>query len=195
MAASHSRIKEPARAGLLSACLIMAAGAGCSNVQSRDVGECMAHGPVRGVVPTSADPDLQAFLVQLQDATKVALGGDVSRWNELVSHSDEASLFPPFGGVFRGWDQTRTRYEAAAARMSAMAVDKADLDVEVLASGVSGDLAYVVAFERSRFLLADDTLESGFTRVTHIFRREQGQWRLVHRHMDHLPEEFTPPHP
>ena len=184
MAASHPRINALARvAGLLAACLTLAADAGCSHVQSRD----------SGVAPASSDPDLQTFLLQLQDATRRGLAGDVSRWNELVSHSDEASLFPPFGGVFRGWDQTRTRYEGAAARMSRMAVVKADLDVEVLASGVSGDLAYVVAFERSRFRFADETVQSGFTRVTHILRRERGQWRLVHRHMDHLPEAFMPP--
>jgi ketosteroid isomerase-like protein len=69
-----------------------------------------------------------------------------------------------------------------------------DFDIEVLASGESGDLAYVVTLERSRFRPdASTSVQNGFTRVTQIFRREQGQWRLLHRHMDHLPEQFTLP--
>jgi ketosteroid isomerase-like protein len=164
MRARVNRIKASAAAVLLTAGLILAA---------------------------NAESDLRAFLAQLEDATKAMLGGDSTRWKTLVSHSDDASLFPPFGGVARGWDETRARYEAAAARM---APGEADLDVEVLASGTSGDLAYVVAFERSRFRLAgSDSDQQGFTRVTHVLRRERGQWRLLHRHMDHLPETFTPP--
>jgi ketosteroid isomerase-like protein len=164
MPAPCNRTKAAAAAALLTAGLILAA---------------------------NAEPDLHAFLSQLEDATREMLGGDSTRWKALASHSDDASLFPPFGGVARGWDETRARYEAAATRMAA---GKAELDVEVLASGVSGDLAYVIAFERSRFRLAgSDTDQRGFTRVTHILRREGGEWRLLHRHMDHLPETFTPP--
>jgi ketosteroid isomerase-like protein len=29
-------------------------------------------------------------------------------------------------------------------------------------------------------------------RVTHIFRREDGEWRLVHRHANRLEEQYEP---
>jgi ketosteroid isomerase-like protein len=30
-------------------------------------------------------------------------------------------------------------------------------------------------------------------RVTHIFRREQGEWKIAHRHGDHVPTDQTLP--
>jgi ketosteroid isomerase-like protein len=30
-------------------------------------------------------------------------------------------------------------------------------------------------------------------RVTHIYRREHGEWRIVHRHADHVPIDQTSP--
>jgi ketosteroid isomerase-like protein len=30
-------------------------------------------------------------------------------------------------------------------------------------------------------------------RVTHIYRRENGDWKLVHRHGDYLPANQNPP--
>jgi ketosteroid isomerase-like protein len=56
---------------------------------------------------------------------------------------------------------------------------------------VSGDLACVVEIERYR-PVGSDTLTSARTRATHIFRREEGAWKLAHRHMDHLREDTTP---
>jgi ketosteroid isomerase-like protein len=34
---------------------------------------------------------------------------------------------------------------------------------------------------------------TGWTnRVTHVFRREDDEWRLVHRHANRLEQQFTP---
>ena len=63
----------------------------------------------------------------------------------------------------------------------------ARLEVEYLALEVSGNMAYVVALERSCFRpVGSDSLRSGYTRATMIFRRESDGWRLRHRHTDHL---------
>ena len=53
-----------------------------------------------------------------------------------------------------------------------------------LASGVSGDLAYTVAIERYMTSLRGEPPAQQELRVTHIYRREQGQWRAIHRHAD-----------
>jgi ketosteroid isomerase-like protein len=29
--------------------------------------------------------------------------------------------------------------------------------------------------------------------VTHVYRREDGEWKIVHRHGDHLPVDQSPP--
>jgi ketosteroid isomerase-like protein len=56
-----------------------------------------------------------------------------------------------------------------------------------LATGVSGDLAYTVAIERSIVRVVGQKLPAAMElRVTHLFRREQDAWKLLHRHADPL---------
>ena len=51
-----------------------------------------------------------------------------------------------------------------------------------VAAEVDGDVAYTVAIERGMLRLADgDTLAPMTLRVTHVFRRERGEWLLVDR--------------
>ena len=51
-------------------------------------------------------------------------------------------------------------------------------------AGVSGNLGYVVAIERSVAGTHGSPPQTFTLRVTTIFRREQGDWKVVHRHGD-----------
>ena len=54
------------------------------------------------------------------------------------------------------------------------------MGIEYLSSGVSGDLAYTVAIERSAVrLVGQETAVPMALRATHIFRREEGEWTLA----------------
>jgi ketosteroid isomerase-like protein len=181
----------PIKAAWLTACLALVLAAGCSQQECPQLANPVIQAASQGVLPVSSDPELQYFLARLEDATNGMLNGDASLWTELASHADDATLFPPFGGVARGWEEVGARYEAVAARRSP---GSASVSIELLAAGVSGELAYVVSFQRNLIRVAGSgELRPSFTRVTHILRREEGQWRLLHRHMDHLPETYTPP--
>jgi hypothetical protein len=57
-------------------------------------------------------------------------------------------------------------------------------EYEVLAAGTSGDLGYVVAIEHSVAASYGGEPEKYELRVTTILRREDGRWRVVHRHGD-----------
>jgi ketosteroid isomerase-like protein len=63
---------------------------------------------------------------------------------------------------------------------------------ELLASGVNGDLAYTVAIERYTASTNGGPPAPGELRVTHVFRREDGRWRAVHRHADRKPPDQRP---
>ena len=54
----------------------------------------------------------------------------------------------------------------------------------MLGAGVSGDLGYVVAIERSAAGTRGSPPQTFTLRVTTIFRREQGDWKVIHRHGD-----------
>ena len=53
------------------------------------------------------------------------------------------------------------------------------------------DLAYTVGYEISDVVL-DGAMTHQRLRVTQIYRRENGEWRLVHRHGDFAPVDRSP---
>lgn len=187
------RVSDPLSSGWPALCLALIVTVGCSQQSCPELTAHAIPDSPHAVRPVSLVPELQDFMSRHRVATIRMLNGDVSAWLELASHSDEATLFPPFGGIERGWDQVGSRYEAAAANLRAQRQSDASLDIELISSGVSGELAYVVTFERGRAHIGEDREpRTWLTRVTHILRREHGGWALLHRHMDHLPEQLTP---
>jgi ketosteroid isomerase-like protein len=97
----------------------------------------------------------------------------------MWSHADPVTLF---GAEFtaRGWSAVRSAFEELAASFSR----GRSVDYDVLAAGVSGDLAYLVAVERSVLDGIGGPPPRINLRVTLVFRREGGTWRQVHRHGD-----------
>jgi ketosteroid isomerase-like protein len=72
--------------------------------------------------------------------------------------------------------------------------------LEPLTMGMSGDLAYTVYIEKSQVRVAGrdgaelaeriSNLRPMALRVTHIFRREEGAWKIIHRHADAIMEKI-----
>jgi ketosteroid isomerase-like protein len=58
-------------------------------------------------------------------------------------------------------------------------------EFELVAAGASGDLAYTVGFEHKTAVINGKTATYTL-RVTQVYRREDGVWRTVHRHGDHV---------
>lgn len=58
---------------------------------------------------------------------------------------------------------------------------------EVIAAHVAGDLAYTVGYEHTSATVNGEP-RSYTLRVTQVYRREGGQWRVAHRHADTLQE-------
>lgn len=56
-------------------------------------------------------------------------------------------------------------------------------DFETMAKYVTPDLPYVVWVERAKVAGRDDVVPLHL-RVTMIFRPEDGEWKIVHRHAD-----------
>ena len=70
---------------------------------------------------------------------------------------------------------TRVEYRFAAA----------DMTYENISTVVTADLGYTVGIEHYQARLAgQDVTVPVVLRVTHIFRREDGGWKIVHRHAD-----------
>jgi ketosteroid isomerase-like protein len=81
-----------------------------------------------------------------------------------------------------GWAQVSGIFRSIAARWS----DCTDQRVEILAAGVSGDLAYTVELEHTSVSVDGGPVAPYTLRVTQVYRREDGEWRIVHRHGDQI---------
>ena len=51
-------------------------------------------------------------------------------------------------------------------------------------TSANGDFAYTVGYERSSVSVQGGPARAVFLRATQIYRRENGDWKLVHRHAD-----------
>lgn len=141
-------------------------------------------------VSHAASGDFKAFLAQFETATTRFLNGDRTQWKQIASHRDDVTIMGAWGAYEKGWGEVGARYDWAAERF----VDSgARMDVEYLASGESGDLAYTIAIERSTVrVIGEEKPASMALRVTHLFRKEEGVWRLIHRHADPIMGKTAP---
>ncbi len=61
------------------------------------------------------------------------------------------------------------------------------LQTEIVTSSSSSDFGYTVGFERGVARIDGGPKQPMAIRATHIYRREDTEWRLVHRHADFPP--------
>jgi ketosteroid isomerase-like protein len=127
-------------------------------------------------------PALRAAIEQLRAAIGRAAAGDPRAIQALYSHRDDVTAFYGWGGYERGWEAVRRRWDWAASQFAGGAVR-----YENLTTVVTPGLAYTTDLETFRVRVAgvEEPVEWS-NRVTHIFRLEDGTWRLVHRHANRL---------
>lgn len=129
----------------------------------------------------SPTDDLRQTLDQTVAALNRLVNGDGGPYLRLWSHADDVTVMGGFGSYEKGWERVRQNTEFAASRFRGGQL----LGIEEMAVGSSGDLGYAVWIERGD-VRVEGRDEPGplVVRVTHIFRREDGAWRLIHRHGD-----------
>jgi ketosteroid isomerase-like protein len=94
-----------------------------------------------------------------------------------------------------GSDEGRHRVRGSAASLRWLATrfsNLTDYRFELVAAGASGDLAYTVGYEHASFSMDGGPVEPITLRVTHVYRREDGEWKIVHRHADAPPTGQLP---
>ena len=131
---------------------------------------------------TEDHPALAELTRMAQESAEAYLAGDLDTYARVLPHADDFTLMPPFGGPVRqGFvldDETRQATRST--------FRGGQVKVEVDGSYMADDLAVLAVVERQRGLVGDLTEQDWSLRVTLAFRRDAGQWRLVHRHADAL---------
>ena len=95
----------------------------------------------------------------------------------------------PLGPPARGWDQLEPALERAVAQLREGEL----IRFERISEYAAADLAYIVEFERWRGKVGGlDRMVPMALRATTVYRREDGEWKIAHRHADPITSPRPP---
>jgi ketosteroid isomerase-like protein len=143
---------------------------------------------VAGCANESA-PSVQNDVLELLDVSQhsnsALMRGDVDRYREIVEYADDFTLFSPFGGQpTRGmtperWTRMKTFFKNGTFKQ------------EVVSTYHVEDMVVLALIERPYVSVAGLPAQEWALRVTLVYRKDSGRWRLVHRHADPLSHGIT----
>jgi ketosteroid isomerase-like protein len=140
----------------------------------------IAVGPAR-----AASADEQA-VQQASDSFYKALNemftGEVAPMVDVWSHADDVTYMGPGGGMQLGWDQVLASWESQAGLTLGGKIEAADLQIVI-----GTDLAVTYCYEIGENETADGEPENVSIRATNVYRKENGQWKMIGHHTDLLP--------
>jgi ketosteroid isomerase-like protein len=130
--------------------------------------------------------DFDAFMKRRSDIARAYVNGDAAPLDQAVARNGAASFFPPVGGFERGAEAVAQRYDKDVAAFR----PGGETTLDVLHSEESGDLAYWVGVQTAKVKMQGQAQPVAMKlRVTELFRRIGGEWKLIHRHADALAEK------
>ena len=126
------------------------------------------------------DADAAEFVERCHRALRQHTSGNPLPYLALWSDADDVSLMGGVGGHQVGLEQVSELLTAAARTLN-----YETWDAENLVTGFDETLGFTVELERlTRHV--DGKLEEMSLRATTIYRREDGAWKVIHRHGDSL---------
>ena len=126
--------------------------------------------------------DIDDLVRRTAEANAALIRGDISGYLALTRHAVDYTLMAPFGGApTRGFDMSSERL-AALARF----FKSGEADLELVQTYASGDMVVLAIIERQRAEVGGLPEQDWSLRVTLVYRREDFEWQLVHRHADPL---------
>jgi ketosteroid isomerase-like protein len=132
-------------------------------------------------------------LEEYHRAGREITNGNPEVYKALYSRRDDVTLANPFGPPVRGWIEVSATLDRAAENYR----DGEAVGFENVSTVITPDLAYTVEVESYRARVGGaEKIASVAIRVTTAFRREDGVWKVVHRHADPItaprpPESVT----
>ena len=129
----------------------------------------------------SAEDEVRKASNQFYAALNKMTNGDVQSLKEIWSHNSAVTTMHPIGGRQVGWNEVWETWEQTGQVASEGHVELQDQIIRVV-----GDLAYEIGVEDAGFKIAGHQA-NGQVRVTNIYQKEGGAWKIVHHHTDLAP--------
>lgn len=133
--------------------------------------------------------DFRAFMKRREQAASAYITGNAVPLSEMVTHTSPATFYGPGGGYQQDAETVASRYSEDAKSFA----KGGEGHFEILHMGSSDGLAYWVGYQHASAHMQGMKDPIPFNlRVTEIFRYEDGDWKLIHRHADPLAEAQKP---
>jgi ketosteroid isomerase-like protein len=131
----------------------------------------------------AVEDEIRQASEQFYAALNRTINGDSGSMMKVWSHGSEVTTLHPLGGRETGWREVRASWEQVAQEFS-----EGQVSIEgLVAVPLSDDVAYTLGTENGQAKLGDERVGIDW-RVTNIYRREEGEWKMVHHHTDVSPE-------
>ena len=112
------------------------------------------------------------------EAESALIQGDVGPRLRSWSHDDPVSLFAAVGPSKAGWLELEPTFRSVAARLS----QGRDVRYQLIAYDVAGTMAWTAGFLHFSVSMDGGPVLPRVLRITHIYRREADEWKIVHEH-------------
>jgi ketosteroid isomerase-like protein len=125
--------------------------------------------------------DLVEVIEEDHRALNALVRGDPEPKKKMFSQAEDVTVANPIGPPIRGWDQIAQTLDRVTSQMR----DGEPHRFERISEYATPDLAYVVEIERTRARIGRSEEIAPFSlRSTTVWRREEGGWKIAHRHAD-----------
>jgi ketosteroid isomerase-like protein len=128
----------------------------------------------------SSVKDLEEVIQQYHTALDAFVRGTPEPMKALFSRAGDVVLANPFGPAVQGWDKASAALDYASSRFK----DGTAAEFDRMASYVAADLATIYEVEQGKLSVGGGPVTAWALRTTTTFRREDGTWKVVHRHAD-----------
>jgi ketosteroid isomerase-like protein len=131
----------------------------------------------------SAIDDVDELIARYQLGLDDFMKGNPEPVKELYSHREDVTLANPLGPPAHGWDEVAATIEHAASQFR----DGRLVGVEIVEKNVTPEFAYTLWLEHGEGKVGGrEDVAPATLRVTMIYRPEEGEWKVVHRHADSI---------
>ncbi|MEM9681923.1 MAG: nuclear transport factor 2 family protein [Pseudomonadota bacterium] len=114
-------------------------------------------------------------------ALNILFTGDISAMEAVWSHRDDVTYMGPFGDYRVGWSQVRESWVEQGKMKLGGDVEPADVEFNV------GSELAIVHNREVGHVFPEGHDETVFLRATNMFRKEDGEWKMIGHHADRLP--------
>ncbi len=134
----------------------------------------------------NSEQDLQKANNQFYSALNIMFTGDGGPIDAIWAHENNITYLGPFGGYMTGWEAIGEEFKKNAAMKLGGKIVCKDL---YLYPGK--EIAYTVCVEEGENINAEGKIVKVSHRATNIFKRINGEYKMVHHHTDLSPQLET----